>query len=424
MNIFNAISLRLSKNRFYGWIVLAGMMLLMGSIAGNIIGSYGIFLPEMCDDLGWSRSIVSAPFSLFWVSMGIFGPIIGITTNRYGPKKNLMIGNGIVILGILGMSWVTEVWHIFFLFSGVVGISQAFGSMVPANTVITNWFNKRRTLAIGLLAASSAAGGFLFPMLTSIYISEFGWRTAWILIACTHALLGVLVVGLIVRNRPEDIGQTPDGLPEEHSEPVPDTTEESVTTGDWSTRDAIRNRSFWLILIFTATAMFTVNFLVLHQAAYVQDIGFSAIVAASTIGIFNGLGVAGQLAVGAIGDKIQLRYIAMVSIIGTAIGITILMNVKLLPFIYVHSVITGMCVGPIHVLNPVMIGQYFGKKNYSRILGWTTPVITLVSAGSPLLAGFIFDTTGSYSMVFIVALVLLAAGLVSAYFARPPVSKR
>lgn len=399
-------------------------MLVICSMVGNVIASYGIFLPWISAELGFSRSALAVPFTAFWIVAGLLGPVAGISTVKFGPRINMVCGNLMIVLGMLGMSRATEVWHIFFFFSVFIGAGQAFGSFIAANTIITNWFTSKRALVISLLSAAGGIGGLLFPPLTTWFISSQSWQLAWIYVACIHLLLAVIISGMLIRNRPEELGQKPygetPGIASETETTSPATARTYQTPVDWAARDVLRTGSFWLMVTFGAATMFTVNFLSLHQVAYLQDKGFTPMIAATVIGVMSAMSIVGQLSNGALGNKFEGRYLAVTCIISIAIGITILMNVRILPLIYLHTVITGIGAGGMMVITPIMTGAYYGRANYAKILGWTTPVITFFSAGSPLLAGFIFDSTGSYTPVFIIALSFLAVGLISAFFARPP----
>jgi MFS family permease len=418
------VSAPLKKKRFYGWFSLAGVMLASASMMGNIVISFGVFLPEMCNDLGWSRSALSAPYTIFWIVMGVLGPLAGISAARFGGRRNIIIGNIGIVLGAVGMSFAHEVWHVYLFYSLLIGIGQAFGSFIAANSIIANWFVRRRALAISLLAASGGAGGLIFPTLLGWFISSYGWRPAWIYVAGVNFVLAVVGAGLLIRNSPEEMGQTPDG---EAAGDIRNVSEQDSalgrvfqTTFDWKARDALRTSSFWLTVAFASSTMFTMNFLSLHQVAYLQDMGYSAMIAATTAGVLGGMGIIGQLASGVMGNRFEGRHIAAVCTIGLAAGVAILMNCRLLPLIYLHTVLSGISAGGIMVVLPVVMGSYFGRANYSQILGWTTPVTTIFSSGSPLLAAFIFDATGSYTPVFIMSLGFLAFGLGCALFSRPP----
>ncbi len=414
----------LKQQRFYGWLALAGAMLAICSTLGNVVIAYGVFLPNMSDDLGWSRSFLSAPYTAFWIVMGLLGPLVGISVVKFGPRRNMIFGNIVIVLGALGMSRVSEIWQVYLFYSVLMGAGQSFGSFIAANSIITNWFVRRRALAISLISASGGVGGLIFSPLLGWIISIQGWRPAWMYVSGIHLLLAVVAGGLLVRNNPEDMGQTPDGRAEdptiESESENPAHSRVYQTPVDWKTGDALRTRAFWLTLAFASTTMFTLNFLTIHQVAYLQDLGYAPITAATVAGLLAGMSIIGQLASGALGTRYEIRHIAAVCLIGIAVGIAILMNARILPLIYLHTVITGISCGGIIVALPILFGAYFGRTHYARILGFTTPVTTIFSAGSPLLAAFIFDNYGSYIPVFIIALILLGAGFICALLDKPP----
>jgi sugar phosphate permease len=417
------IARHFAKNRFYGWIVLAGALSMLISMVGNIVVSYSVFLPEMCDSMGWSRTALSGPFSLFWVTVGILGPLAGITTMRFGPRRNMIIGNAVLILGAAAMSRITEVWHIYLLYSIVIGAGQAFGSFIASNGLIMNWFHRRRTIAITLLSACGGIGGLIFPPVITFFMSKFGWRDAWLAVAGIHLIMGLLIPALLIRNTPKEMGQTPDGdSPTDTAAAAAAPKKQPVyqTKTDWEMKNVFKSRPFWMIVTFSAAIMFTVNFVSLHMVAYLKDAGYSAMTAATGIGVFNALNIAGQLGGGILASKIEARYIALVSTVGAVIGLVLLINVEMLPTLYIPPVVCGLCCGGVQVLTPIMLANYFGKTNYPKILGWVTPMITAFSSTSPLIAGMIYDGTGSYMPVFIISLSLLGAGLAGALFARPP----
>jgi len=102
------------------------------------------------------------------------------------------------------------------------------------------------------------------------------------------------------------------------------------------------------------------------------------------------------------------------------LGVVSLMNAREIVFVYAYSVLTGIGFGGLIVIRPNLIGAYFGRTNFSRIVGWTAPVVTIASAAGPLFAGFLFDRTGGYRLPFAIAVALLFGGCVLAFFLRPP----
>jgi len=399
-------------------------MLVYFGICGDIAYSFGVFLPTMCEAFEWSRVTLSGAFTTWLIVSGLLGPLAGITVSKFGARKNIIVGNLIAVLGLLGMSIINEVWQVYLFFGVLLGISIAFGELIPTSTIVNDWFIKRRTLAMGLLVAAGGVGGFAFPPLISWLISSLGWRLGWVCLAGTHMVLAVVMGGILVRNKPEEIGQVPDGKVTEVAQetgggsPAPKRVYQ--TPVDWKVWDALRTRALWMILIFSAATMFTLTLLMVHQVAYLQDLGFSHMQASTALGFLVGMSIIGRLACGVLGTRFEGRYLAAACLVGLATGIIVLINAKTLPFIYLYATLSGISYGGLIVLLPTMLGAYFGRADYARIMGWTFLIVTLIFAAGPILAGFIYDTTGSYIPGFWGTVAFLGVGLVCALLARPP----
>jgi MFS family permease len=113
-------SFPLKQKEFSGWSTLAGAMLAYGCICGDVTYAYGVFLPSMNEAFGWPRSALSGPYTLFLITGGLLGPLVGWTIDRFGARKNVIFGNIFAALGLLGMSQVREIWQVY-LFFGVMG---------------------------------------------------------------------------------------------------------------------------------------------------------------------------------------------------------------------------------------------------------------------------------------------------------------
>lgn len=399
-------------------------MLVYFSLCGNILYAYGVFLPSMCEEFGWSRSALSGPYTAFALVGGILGPLAGISIGKFGARKNAIAGNLVVVLGLMGMSLVKELWHVYLFYGVLIGAGLAFGTWIATVTVVNNWFIRRRSLAMGLLFAAGGIGGFAFPPLISWLISSLGWQMSWGCLAGSHMVLAVVIGGILIRNKPEEMGQVPDGevarSAQEAGVGSPPPRQVYQTAVDWKVRDALRTRALWLVMIAMAASLFSLDMLTIHQVAYLQDLGFSPMIAATALGLLAGISIIGRLLCGALGTRFEGRYLAAVCLAGFTVGIIILMNAKALPLIYLYAIISGISYGGMIVLGPVLTGAYFGRTHYAQISGWTAPVATFIAAASPLLAGFIHDTTGSYIPAFLVAAAFLGVGLVCALLARPP----
>ncbi|GAI18168.1 unnamed protein product, partial [marine sediment metagenome] len=183
---------------FYGWIALAGAALVYFTSSGTFFYSYGVFLPTMCDELGWSRAAMGAGLSLGLLTFGLPSPLIGASITRFGPRVNMVLGNLLAALGLVGMSLSHEVWHVYFFYGGLVGLGTGFGLYIACTTVVNNWFIRKRSLGMGLIIAAGGLGGFAFPPLVTWLISTIGWQMSWMVLAGINFTFAVLIGGLIL----------------------------------------------------------------------------------------------------------------------------------------------------------------------------------------------------------------------------------
>jgi MFS family permease len=405
------------------WLTLAGVMLAYGAICGNVTYAFGVFLPSMSESFGWSRSAMSGPYTLYLVIGGMLGPVAGSTIARFGARKNIMMGNIIAVLGLLGMSQVSAIWQVYIFFGVMGGIALAFAEFLSVTTVINHWFIRKRSLALGFVFASGGAGGFFLPPLISWLMSGFGWRWTWVCLAGFHLLLAVILAGLLIRNAPEEEGQFPDGyVSQEQFEQslLAATSHVYQTREDWRVRDVLRTPALWILLVLFSVLLSATNMMTTHQVAYLQDLKYSPMVSATALGLMLGMSILGRILSGVLGMRVKGRYLAAVFMVCLGLGLVSLMNAGTIIFVYLYSILTGIGFGGMIVLLPHTMGAYFGRKHFSRIVGWTTPVVTLASAASPLLAGFFYDATGSYFLPFGVTAALIFGCAVLAMLMRPP----
>ena len=354
---------------------------------------------------------------------GMLGPIAGFTVSRFGARINILLGNTVAVLGLLGMSRVEELWQVYLFFGVLGGLGLAFGEFVSLTTVVNNWFIQRRSLAMGLLFASGGIGGFVFPPVISWLVSSLGWRQAWVGIAAIHLLLTVLLSGILVRSRPEDIGQVPDGLlsiPHKTNPKLLGPRRVYQTPVDWTLRAAVRTPALWMMVVIFSATYFAAIMLSTHQIAYLRDMNFSPMMSATAFGLMVGMSIIGRLACGALGLRYEGGHLGSVFLGIMGLGIISLIYARSISFIYLYSMLTGIGYGGMLVLMPNLFGAYFGRTHYSRIVGWIAPIMTLACALSPVVAGFFYDSTGNYFFSFSLAAGLIFMSALIALLVRPP----
>lgn len=408
---------------FYGWFVLVGIMLSIFTVVGSFFNTFGVFMPVICDEFGWNRSEVSLGVSLGLVCFGLPSPLWSVLVTKFGPRKNIIVGNLLAAVGLAGLSLTHEVWHIYICYI-ITGLGAGLGGYLPATTVLTNWFRRKRSLVMGMFMACAGLSGFAFPPLTTFLISSVGWRTSWLVLAGMVAAGASLLGGVfLVKNKPEDIGEFPDGIAAEPPEEA-GTTEHAagVNTKEAGLRvtQVLRMPTTWLIVGFTLAYALTQGTVNTHQVAYVQDLGFSAMTAAMTYSLLSAMSLMGSLIFGVLAMRFRTRYVLSAFFGVQLIGLSVLLSTHELPFIYVYAVLLGAGNGAALAAMPTTIGAYYGHTNYAKVIGMILPFQTIANAGAATLAGAVHDATGTYIPAFATITAVSVIGLVCAFMARKP----
>jgi len=244
-------------------------------------------------------------------------------------------------------------------------------------------------------------------------------------LAMIQLTCAVVIGGLIlVRNRPEDMGQAPDGISNAHANKIEEETGHASgvyqSPMDWQTRQAVRKPTTWLIATLCAANLLAIGTVAAHQVAYLKDIGFSPIVAAMALGLIPGMSTVGRLGFGLLGVRFEVRHLAIVSFIIQLTALIILLTTKTLLLICIYAILFGVSYGALIVALPTFIGAYYGRTHYAQILGLIFPLATIAEAAGPIIAGAINDAMGTYIPAFAIITGFSAVGLACAIFAYPP----
>jgi len=410
---------------FYGWVIVAQGFLLMFINGGGVFHAFGVFFPEMMADLGWLRGVGALAFSIMLLMTGLMAAPVGFLITRIGMRKVMVIGNIFMLMALVMMSTVTEIWQMYFAYGILAGTAIVGSGFIPVVTLANNWFIRRRALAIGICMAGVGVGTLVLAPVNRYLIDLFGWRQAWLALAAIDFFFGLLPVIILVRARPEDIGQMPDGvaITEEDLEKA-EVSEIYSAPVDWETKAALKTPILWLVAAMMVANLFVGNMVSTHQVVYLQDIGIPPMAAASAIGLLVGISTFGRLAGGVLADRFQPRYVAALACGLQAIALIILINARTLGLVYLYVIVFGVPYGMIIVLFPTMVGAYFGRRNYSTIFGLSNTIVQFIGATSPAFAGFVFDATGSYFIPLATATIFCAIGSTCAFLARSPTPQR
>ncbi len=415
------------RRGFYGYMIAAVAFVAFVLVGGSYY-ALSVLTPVMAEDLSWSATQFGAVFSIFALLTGIASPLVGAFVARFGPRLAILIGSGLAAVGVGLFSVLTEIWH-FYLFVAVYAFGFALGAVLPLQQLIGNWFIARRSLFLGLVMTGAGVGGLLMSTLASRLVIALGsWRSTW-LILCGMLAIVIPLVLLFIRNKPEELGQRPDGVAQgvdlEASAAAARQTSRVYRTGiHWEAKAALKTPAFWQIALGLGVMFFLLQAVMAHQVAYLTlEAGVALSVAGSAIGLITTSSIIGRLAAGWLGDRIEPRIVLAGLLLMLGLSLALLLIGQGLVTLYLYVILFGIGYGGVIVLAPAISLNYFGSRHFAVIMGIATPIGSILGTVSPLLVGAIKDAIGSYVPAFLGMVVLAVVGAVMVFLALPPVPK-
>jgi len=417
------------RRPFYGWKLVAALWFIMA--ANLAMPMYGLsFLNvHMADEYHFSRTTLGIAYSSFMVMTGLPGPLVARLIDRVGIRQTLVIGNIILVAGAVAMATIVTTPLMLFLVCGlVIGVSDAVGGPIPAQAAVTFWFVRRRSLALALILTGGTIGSMVCaPVLEHIIAVMHGdWRFGWWIIAA-GGVAAVVVSMVCVHDRPEDLGQVPDGQQRAAPSAVPQARAASrvyVTDEDWTFAEVLRAPAFWLVMACAAgfSAAFTI--FLGDGVLQIRDLGYSTETAAYLLSIAVAIGLAAHMLTGFLGDRIDPRYLWVIAILCQACGIGLFAHASTPWVLYASIICLGIGGSSCMVCMITMLGNWFGARAYAAVFGLASAVQSTLGALAPVIAGYWYDHTGSFAAVFHANAVICAAGGLLLLFLRPPPKPR
>jgi MFS family permease len=391
---------------FRGWQIV-GVGFVANFLSGAItLATFGNFVDPISTAFAVPRSTIGLGMSIAFLVMGLIGPFAGAGLDRGWARSMMSVGSLIAGAGLILLSQTTTLWQAAVLFCGVVGLGAALFGLMPSMALTSNWFMKRRGLAIGMVVAGATMASYAGPALAQYLIDVHGWRTAVFCFGAGTILIGLPVFGGLVIGRPEDVGQIPDGeLLRDDSEP--DSTSEVLML---ETSELARDPRLWLLAIGFGLVLTSPVVLTPMVVPFGKDLGFTGQQANIFFLAMIPFSLLGKVVIGGLADVAPIK---------PAIVLVVIANMLVWVFFYfepgytlfvVTGAVYGVGIGGAMPLQGVALGRCFGRANFGRAAGLgglvTIPVVASASAVSQILHG----ATGSFHMSFLVQIGLLVLG--------------
>ncbi len=446
---------------FYGWVVVFVCFVLIG-LAFGVRLSFGLFFDTLTrsDAFGWARADTAGVFSMTMIIFALTSTASGWALDRWGARRVFSAGLLIMAVGVALTSRMSSLFHFYIFYGVITGLGITVLGLSLQAATISRWFDRlgRRGLAIGVAFSGTGMGILVLAPILETMISQAGWRAAYLLLALLLAGVGLPLVALLLRNRPENVGLLPDGLENyawrhvREPEPADMPAEREQRPGsataqtqaearelprsalpgrDWTMGKAVQTAGFWLLMLSGAASLFTVRMVSVHQVAHFVDSGVSRVTAATILGSGGLITAVAFIAFGLLSDRIGRARTFYLGAVTQALALLLLINLSSatsLTLLYLYAFLWGIGEGSRSGLLTAIAGDLFTGPALGMIVGTLGASFGVGAAVGSWLAGLIYDTSGSYLLAFQLALgaIIIATLCIAAidHLAHAPASPR
>ena len=378
------------RNRW--WIVVASFMAqLVGSGAINIF-AFSVLLKPIANDLQLGRGVLSSALLLSTCMTAVGCLSFGGLFDRGTIRAVLLPEIALFALSVAALAFLRHSLVTVYLLFGLSGLFGTGQTPLGYSKVISQWFNKERGLALGILHAGIGSGGFLVAQLTRVLINSFGWRDACLGLGAATFLLSFVPVAIFVRE--------PDAVVSARLRDRQDSSQSTVVSG-LTAAEVLRSWQFWMLAVAVSLMVLTANGSLIHAVSLLTDRGVSLAMAAAALSAAGLAMIAGGILSGYCLDRFYGPYVAISCVVIAIIGIGLLASGLGGMTPIAGTVLCGVANGAEASLVPYFVSRYFGLRAFGRIFGYLFAVFMISVGLGPMLLGFSFDRWHSYGPMLI-----------------------
>jgi MFS family permease len=422
---------------YYGWVILAACFVII-AVSSGVISSFPIFYVSVLRQFHWNRGNTAIAMSLHLLVNGGASPFVGVIMDRYGPRLAMPVGALLTAAGLCWLSRANALWQFYVAFGILAAVGSAMLLLVPLIAIVSNWFVRRRGMAIGIVASGIGAGQLLLLPLLQRLIALAGWRTAYLVFAIAILVIPWVLVRQFLFNRPEEVGlSVTDEMGQRQKEQAstsgwlagvnkvlaPQNEIIVVDTAwartDWTLRKAAYSLRFWALVM--AMIVFAIGFylVTVQLFAYLLDRGYNPAFAASLMGLLGCFNIAGKFGGGLLCDRIgrEMSFsLAMALLIGSIVflhyGRVAILGIA---FALLFGVGYGMAIPSLMA----SATDLFQGKHFGAIFGFNILGAAIGGALGSWLGGYLFDLTRAYGISFMLASIGMLVAALLLWKARP-----
>ena len=387
----------------YGYIIAAVCFSIQAVGIGTHV-AFGVFFNPLMDAFGWSRAFISGASSVAFLIMGFFGVLVGRLNDRFGPRKLMTVTALLFGTGLMLMSQMTAKWQLYLFYGLICGLGLSSVDVI-ALTTIARWFARKRGTMTGIVKVGTGAGQFTIPLVAGILITTFGWRSAYVVIGAADLVILVAIAQLLKKD------------PDDHNAPtVPKASSLPATeTMGVSFHQALRTYQLWLICLANAVMLFCLIVIMIHIVPHARDMGLNMARAAGVLSTIGGVSMIGRFATGFAIDRVGSKRMMICYFLLLIGDLLWLQTADTTWKIYLFACFYGLAHGGFFTTISTLVAELFGIRAHGALFGLVAFWGTVGGAIGPTLAGYLYDTTGTYTHAFwiITAMAAVGCGLVT-----------
>lgn len=395
---------------FYGYIIVLASFLVLMTVYGSQY-SFGVFFKPVLNEFGWTRAMTSGAYSLNVALQGVFTIICGRLCDRFGPRPVLTFSGILLGLGYLLMSLTSAIWQIY-LFYGVLVSIGAAASYVPLLATVAKWFARGRGIASGIAVSGIGVGTTVLPLVANHLISSYSWRTSYLVVG-SIALVIILIAAQFVKRDPRQMGLSAYG------DDSPKMGCPNLEIQGLSVREAVRTRQFWILFAFFFTSNVCVQTAMVHIVPHATDIGIPADAATAILSVVGVISIGSKIGMGGVIDRLGNKPVVVMMLIMMTAVFLWLQVASQIWMLYLFAVVFAIAYGAFSSTQSPIVAELFGLKAQGTLLGLVMVGNFIGGALGPLIAGRLFDMTGSYSPAFWLFAALSAGSLIASISLKP-----
>ncbi|MFC1964281.1 MFS transporter [Chloroflexota bacterium] len=399
------------RHLFYGWVIVA---ICLATMTASYVAFYSwpVFYVAIIGDFGWGRAETALIFSVAVMTYGFASPVSGFLFDRLGPRKLFTTGTILIASALAISSRATEVWHLSLFYGLLVGLGVSLNGFIPSSTLISTWFRRRRSTALGI-AQMGTRDTFLLAPLIQLLILAVGWRNSYLVLAAAAVII-IIPSTFFLRTRPQDIGALPDGDAsakgkpgQENSEADLRGTNPSHLATEWTLRRAMKKYEFWALFSTMLGSGLVFSAMMNHFVALITDIGYDVLFAANLLLVFGVATLVGR-ASGFISDLIGRELTCTGGLAANLLALMLLLyaytNGAAPTFLlYIAALGYGFGSGIWTPVYASAVADIFQGENLGAIIGAINIGFGVSSSVGTWLFGFLFDIYGTYTPSIIIA---------------------